>query len=53
MARVARSAPAPAAAAERFFSNAFLMQLERLAFVCHDEVADRVAQREEGLTVVR
>ena len=33
MARVARSAPAQAAAAERFFSNAFLMQLERLAFV--------------------
>ena len=35
MARVARPAPATAtaAAAERFFSNAFLMQLERLAFI--------------------
>ena len=35
MARVARpaTAAAPAAAAERFFSNAFLMQLERLGFV--------------------
>jgi len=35
MARVARQAPAAAtaAAAERFFSNAFLMQLERLAFI--------------------
>src|SRR5262245_27899992 len=34
MARVARPAPvAPGAAAERFFSNAFLMQLERLAFI--------------------
>jgi uncharacterized protein (DUF58 family) len=35
MARVARPASpaAPGAAAERFFSNAFLMQLERLAFV--------------------
>ena len=36
MARVARPASAaapPAAAAERFFSNAFLMQLERLGFV--------------------
>jgi uncharacterized protein (DUF58 family) len=34
MARVARPASAaPAAAAERFFSNAFLMQLERLAFI--------------------
>src|SRR5215831_35893 len=35
MARVARpaSAGAPSPAAERFFSNAFLMQLERLAFV--------------------
>jgi uncharacterized protein (DUF58 family) len=35
MARVARpaSAAAPEAAAERFFSNAFLMQLERLAFI--------------------
>ena len=33
MARLARPASAPVAAAERFFSNAFLMQLERLAFV--------------------
>jgi uncharacterized protein (DUF58 family) len=34
MARVARPASAaPPAAAERFFSNAFLMQLERLAFI--------------------
>ncbi len=35
MARVARpaTAAAPAAAAERFFSNAFLIQLERLGFV--------------------
>ena len=35
MARVARPASAapPEAAAERFFSNAFLMQLERLAFI--------------------
>jgi hypothetical protein len=34
MARVARPvSAAPAAAAERFFSNAFLMQLERLAFI--------------------
>ena len=35
MARVIRAAPPgpPGAAAERFFSNAFLMQLERLGFV--------------------
>ena len=35
MARIIRAAPTgtPGTAAERFFSNAFLMQLERLGFV--------------------